>query len=53
MIEEELEELEYCPYCGCTLVNPCDRVPYNVCDKAIEHTYLKEFNDSFHETIDT
>jgi len=32
-------ELEKCPYCGCTLENPCDSPPPDYCEQALNKTY--------------
>lgn len=37
--EIELDEPELCPYCGCTVVNPCDEPPPDTCEKALNATY--------------
>lgn len=33
------EALETCPYCGIKTDNPCDTLPPNICEQAINVTY--------------
>jgi hypothetical protein len=37
--KDEAPELEKCLYCGCTVEDPCDSPPPDMCEKAINVTY--------------
>lgn len=39
------EAWETCPYCGIKVENPCDSLPANLCDKAVNIVHGQWLND--------
>lgn len=38
-VQQEMPDLEQCPFCGIMTDNPCDTPPPDICEQAINVTY--------------
>ena len=45
--EQEQPELEQCPFCGIWTENPCDSLPPDYCEQAINTVFLRDVGNAF------